>query len=1095
MSRRSIIWAGATLLLATTPTLAAHPGGDVPLRSASGAVISAGSNVPMSPKQTCGGCHAYEGDPGVAVKQQTVQGTAGTPYSVPYAQHGVSAGFHFQQGMNVPWGDTQRAFYGQPTFTSSPGMYGKICPPSNRQLADPQEPLAGKIDLTTEEYRTGGCAWCHPGGGPLEYDREGYRFDGAAGLFQSGANPSAKVADYYIFGTQAGADASAYAGSGFFEVTATTGIFPADQLINMGTVKAVVDPSTGTTKTVGKKYSPVTAGGVAEAECMMCHYAGRYANLERNYAFPGATSPKLAASLGLVGQGTGEPGLLTIGSKGSPGVNPNPSPTGWSWNEFVGTPGVAGNPVTLRAEDIVAKPRVENCALCHFPDRSMASLGCADPSKCGPSSKPLGFTAFQKYMAPGSTRDTDEIPGVNGKDGNNDVAWNAVKGRVEGGKRGESIRDNLNHDAHMKWPAVGDGMDCAECHYALEGDFPALTDSLGNIIQPAVTVSKIDHQFAKGDNTPDGKNMDQLDDTVTCQACHIDFSHPASGNAPTPGAEHAGFPAFHFDLISCKTCHIPVVNGPVDQDVADYMVGPYQTFERTQTLEAPATGINRKPLLLWQKTEHGTGKWQIKPHGVMSTFVVASATSQVGEEAGSVVATYQRLGKKAAEQLRAQYGDANGDGVYDWPLNRLQGGDKVLIVNTPTEITDFLNQVSSIAGAPANPVLHAFFNQFSISHNVRPRAETTNKILGSKSAGGCTMCHSSSDPSSPNYSALSVGFFDRTYSLFDQPVDGGAGLVQTVTPSNPPFTGSLERLNLKFPYKTPDGVSRQIDLDGTEGQTVRNFVKQGEVLGYDANRVAQLTSPKKSTYTVGTIAGSNGTVTPLGDIGVPARRDQSVAITPDPGYRIVDVVVDGNSVGAVGSYTFESVVDDHTLEAIFAPNGEFAITATAGTGGTVSPAGTTTVLGGADVTYTITPDAGFRIATLTVDGEPKPPYSTYYFRDVEADHTIAATFEADTFTLTASTRGSGSISPSGATEVARNGTQTYVITPDPGWKVSRVIVNGVNKGAISSYTFDNVSSDGYIKAYFVLGTSSPGDQTRMQSSPRRTGEAPSLSRN
>ena len=53
----------------------------------------------------------------------------------------------------------------------------------------------------------------------MEYDREGYRYDGAAGLFSAGANTAPKNGDYFIFGIDASSalDASSYAGAGFFE--------------------------------------------------------------------------------------------------------------------------------------------------------------------------------------------------------------------------------------------------------------------------------------------------------------------------------------------------------------------------------------------------------------------------------------------------------------------------------------------------------------------------------------------------------------------------------------------------------------------------------------------------------------------------------------------------------------------------------------------------------------------------------------------------------------------------------------------------------------------------------------------------------------
>ena len=67
-------------------------------------------------------------------------------------------------------------------------------------------------------------------------------------------------------------------------------------------------------------------------------------------------------------------------------------------------------------------------------------------------------------------------------------------------------------------------------------------------------------------------------------------------------------------------------------------------------------------------------------------------------------------------------------------------------------------------------------------------------------------------------------------------------------------------------------------------------------------------------------AGKNGTISPDGRVSVPLGGNQTFTITPDKGYHISDVKVDGKSVGAVGEYTFENVNDAHTIEATFARN-------------------------------------------------------------------------------------------------------------------------------------------------------------------------------
>jgi hypothetical protein len=74
---------------------------------------------------------------------------------------------------------------------------------------------------------------------------------------------------------------------------------------------------------------------------------------------------------------------------------------------------------------------------------------------------------------------------------------------------------------------------------------------------------------------------------------------------------------------------------------------------------------------------------------------------------------------------------------------------------------------------------------------------------------------------------------------------------------------------------------------------------------------------------------------------------------------------------------------------------KWTITASAGTGGAIAPAGNVFILPSADQSFTVTPDAGHTIADVTVDGASAGAAATYTFLGVSADHTIAATFTAN----------------------------------------------------------------------------------------------------
>ena len=79
-----------------------------------------------------------------------------------------------------------------------------------------------------------------------------------------------------------------------------------------------------------------------------------------------------------------------------------------------------------------------------------------------------------------------------------------------------------------------------------------------------------------------------------------------------------------------------------------------------------------------------------------------------------------------------------------------------------------------------------------------------------------------------------------------------------------------------------------------------------------------------SYYTIKATAGTGGSISPSGNVSVREGRDQAFTITPDKGYAISDVKIDGKSIGAVKSYTFEKVKKSHTVEVSFAKVDAFA---------------------------------------------------------------------------------------------------------------------------------------------------------------------------
>jgi hypothetical protein len=221
------------------------------------------------------------------------------------------------------------------------------------------------------------------------------------------------------------------------------------------------------------------------------------------------------------------------------------------------------------------------------------------------------------------------------------------------------------------------------------------------------------------------------------------------------------------------------------------------------------------------------------------------------------------------------------------------------------------------------------------------------------------------------------------------------------------------------------------------------------------------------TMSITASAGANGSIAPAGVTAVLYGGDQSYTITPATGYHVADVLVDGSSVGAVTSYPFTNVTANHTIDASFAID-SFSVSASAGSGGSISPAGVTMLAYGESQGYTVTADTGYHIADVLVDGISIGAASSHTFSAVDANHTISATFAIDTFTVSASALANGSVSPSGDISVTYGGTQSVTMHPDAGYHVADVLVDGVSVGAVLNHTFTDVKENHTLVASFAI---------------------------
>ena len=220
------------------------------------------------------------------------------------------------------------------------------------------------------------------------------------------------------------------------------------------------------------------------------------------------------------------------------------------------------------------------------------------------------------------------------------------------------------------------------------------------------------------------------------------------------------------------------------------------------------------------------------------------------------------------------------------------------------------------------------------------------------------------------------------------------------------------------------------------------------------------------THTITASAGSGGSISPSGSVSVAQGANKAFTITASTGYQVSSVLVDGSSVGAVTSYTFSNVQATHTISVTFTQI-KYTITASAGSGGSISPSGSVVVNYGSNQAFTITANTGYHIVAVLVDGVSVGTVSSYTFSNVQATHTISATFTQVTYTISASAGSGGSISPSGSVSVAQGSSKAFTITANTGYQVSSVLVDGSSVGSVTSYTFSNVQATHTISATFT----------------------------
>jgi hypothetical protein len=242
---------------------------------------------------------------------------------------------------------------------------------------------------------------------------------------------------------------------------------------------------------------------------------------------------------------------------------------------------------------------------------------------------------------------------------------------------------------------------------------------------------------------------------------------------------------------------------------------------------------------------------------------------------------------------------------------------------------------------------------------------------------------------------------------------------------------------------------------------------------------------KPIPYIVTASAGTGGTINPSGSMTVNYGSTKSFTLTPSANYSISSV---GGTCGGTPSgntYTTKAITTSCTVQATFVvkPTTTYTVTASAGTGGSISPSGTiANVTSGTTRTFSVTPSTNYNISSVGGTCGGTRSGNTYTTKAITGNCTVQATFvvKPTTYTVTASAGTGGSISPSGNRSVTQGEGMTFQVTPSIGNSISSV---GGTCGA--KFSSHNPGSRDY---YYIASPITASCTVTASFTPSRQGE-------
>lgn len=365
--------------------------------------------------------------------------------------------------------------------------------------------------------------------------------------------------------------------------------------------------------------------------------------------------------------------------------------------------------------------------------------------------------------------------------------------------------------------------------------------------------------------------------------------------------------------------------------------------------ETVPTGTDAGEYTVWYKVAGDSNHTDTQPVSVTVTVAPKTVTATVTVSGGSLTYTGDPLKPGvivkdgdtviSPEEYDVSYKDNVNAGTATVTVRNKAGGNYTVSGGTTFEIGKAASEVRTAPGA----------NTGLVYNGGEQTLVTTGTALGGKlkyrldESGGFTEAL----PKAANAGTYTVSYMvegdgnHRDSEIYSLTVTIGKARVTVTALDKRIYTDDkapdLSKPALGKDYTvsamfgedalTGDIKLAYVDASGTEitpdttkvGQTI---LRAGGLTAPNDNYTVvfadgKLTVDERPVYTVKATAGSHGSITPSGNVDVLHGGSQTFTIAANSGYAISNVKIDGVSIGAVKSYTFENVTENHTIEVTF----------------------------------------------------------------------------------------------------------------------------------------------------------------------------------